>query len=390
MRRALRALAAALVVTAGTAVAVAVAQDAHADTTICDPVGSTVIGNRYVVMNNRWGSSGPHCINATANGFTITTQANSSATNGAPVSYPAIYLGCHYGNCSPNSGLPRQVSQISTAPSSITYHYVSGGAYDAAYDIWLDPSPRTTGNNAMEVMIWLNRQGPIAPIGGSPQATVAIAGHTWSVWRGSNGSNNVISYTLASPIPSLNFDVKDFLADVRNRGAITDAWYLTSIQAGFEPWNGGVGLAVTSFFAGINTSGPTTPPTTPPVNTGAIRGFGGKCVDVAGANPADGTPVQLFTCNGTGAQTWTRQGATLQALGKCLDVTAAGTANGTPVQLYTCNGTAAQSWNQGANGSLVNSGSGKCLDATGNSSADGTRLQIWSCGGSANQSWTLS
>ena len=37
---------------------------------------------------------------------------------------------------------------------------------------------------------------------------------------------------------------------------------------------------------------------------------------------------------------------------------------------------------QGANGSLVNTGSGKCLDATGPSSANGTRLQIWTCAGS--------
>jgi hypothetical protein len=32
------------------------------------------------------------------------------------------------------------------------------------------------------------------------------------------------------------------------------------------------------------------------------------------------------------------------ASGTCLDVTAGGTANGTKVQLYTCNGTGAQRW----------------------------------------------
>ena len=37
-------------------------------------------------------------------------------------------------------------------------------------------------------------------------------------------------------------------------------------------------------------------------------------------------------------------GNTLQALGKCLDVDAAGTANGTTVDLYDCNGTGAQAW----------------------------------------------
>jgi chitinase len=120
-----------------------------------------------------------------------------------------------------------------------------------------------------------------------------------------------------------------------------------------------------------------------------IHGYGGKCVDVAGANSANGTAIQLYTCNGTAAQSWTHSGNTLQALGKCMDVTAAGTANGIKVQLYDCNGTAAQSWTQGASGSLVNANSGKCLDATGPSSADGTLLQIWSCAGSANQSWTL-
>ena len=36
-----------------------------------------------------------------------------------------------------------------------------------------------------------------------------------------------------------------------------------------------------------------------------ITGPGGKCLDVAGANTANGTAVQLYDCNGTNAQTWT-------------------------------------------------------------------------------------
>jgi beta-glucanase (GH16 family) len=124
--------------------------------------------------------------------------------------------------------------------------------------------------------------------------------------------------------------------------------------------------------------------------TGPITGFGGKCVDVAAANSADGTTVQLYTCNGTGAQAWTvNPDGTLNALGKCLDVAAAGTANGTKVQLYSCNGTGAQKWQYTASHQLINPQSGKCLDATGVSSADGTPLQIWDCSGGANQQWTL-
>ncbi|UWE11627.1 ThuA domain-containing protein [Actinacidiphila bryophytorum] len=135
-------------------------------------------------------------------------------------------------------------------------------------------------------------------------------------------------------------------------------------------------------------SGPVTPPAGG--GTGAIHGYGGKCVDVAGASSANGAAVQLYDCNGTNAQTWTvGSDGTLKALGKCMDVAAAGTANGTVVQLYDCNGTGSQVWQPGSGGTLVNPQSGKCLDATGNSSANGTRLQIWSCTGSANQAWTL-
>ncbi|MEU8383379.1 family 16 glycosylhydrolase, partial [Streptosporangium sp. NPDC048865] len=73
--------------------------------------------------------------------------------------------------------------------------------------------------------------------------------------------------------------------------------------------------------------------------TGQITGIGGKCVDVAGASSANGTPVQLYDCNGTAAQQWTLgTDGTVRALGKCLDVTAASTANGAQIQLYDCNG----------------------------------------------------
>ena len=122
--------------------------------------------------------------------------------------------------------------------------------------------------------------------------------------------------------------------------------------------------------------------------SGQITGYGGKCVDVAAANSANGTQVQLYTCNGTNAQQWTvGTDGTIRALGKCLDVAGANSANGTKVQIYDCNGTAAQSWTAAGDGTLR--ALGKCLDATGPSSADGTPLQIWDCYASANQKWNL-
>ncbi|MFC6087842.1 glycosyl hydrolase family 18 protein [Saccharothrix lopnurensis] len=137
------------------------------------------------------------------------------------------------------------------------------------------------------------------------------------------------------------------------------------------------------------TAGGTNP--NPPVGrTGPITGIAGKCVDVASANSANGTAVQLWTCNGSNAQTWTvASDNTLRALGKCLDITSAGTANGTTAQLWDCNGSGAQTWQAQSNGTLRNPASGRCLDATGPSSADGTRLQIWDCFAGTNQVWRL-
>ncbi|XVV11271.1 GH12 family glycosyl hydrolase domain-containing protein [Actinoplanes sp. CA-131856] len=275
MRRLLRAcLAAGLLAAAGVA-AFTVAGPASADAEICEQYGTTTIGGRYVVMNNRWGTSAQQCINVTSTGFAITSQQGTGNTSGAPVSYPAVYFGCHYTKCSPGTNLPIRVSDISSATSRVSYSYVQGATYDAAFDIWLDPSPRTDGVNQQEIMIWFNRQGPIQPIG-SVVGTTTVGGRSWEVWRGSNGANAVISYVAPAPIPSWSFSVLDFIRDVQNRGAITNAWYLTSIQAGFEPWIGGAGLAVTDFAAevnggGIPTSPPTSSPTTPPPGGSGCR-----------------------------------------------------------------------------------------------------------------------
>ncbi|GAA4973591.1 ricin-type beta-trefoil lectin domain protein [Actinoplanes utahensis] len=122
---------------------------------------------------------------------------------------------------------------------------------------------------------------------------------------------------------------------------------------------------------------------------GPITGIAGKCLDVDNAATADGTRIQLWTCNGSAAQQWSRVESTFRALGKCLDVSGGGTANGTTVQLWTCNGSAAQTWQPQPGGSLLNPQSGKVLDAAGAATADGTQIHIWEYVGGANQHWTI-
>jgi len=125
--------------------------------------------------------------------------------------------------------------------------------------------------------------------------------------------------------------------------------------------------------------------------TGPVTGYDGLCVDDQSASTANYNPVQVYTCNGTGAQQWTFDTAndTLQALGMCLDISAGGTADGTLVDLYYCNGSGAQVWQPQGDGALYNPQSGKCLDDTNWSTTPGTQLQIWDCSGNANQQWTL-
>ncbi|MFF3348877.1 PQQ-dependent sugar dehydrogenase [Streptomyces sp. NPDC002779] len=124
--------------------------------------------------------------------------------------------------------------------------------------------------------------------------------------------------------------------------------------------------------------------------SGAIKGVNGKCLDVDGGSTADGTKIQLWTCNNSTAQTWTPAAdGSIKALGKCLDISGGASADGTKIQLWTCNNTGAQKWAPQADGTVRNPQSAKCLDASGGTWNDGTAVHLWTCHTGANQKWTL-
>ena len=221
-------------------------------TTMCEKFGSTrVAGGRYIVQNNNWGSDIQQCVTARDSGFTVTSGQMNKPTNGAPGSYPSIFFGCHYGNCTDGSGLPKVRSSLSSLDSSVQIT-TAPGYWNASYDIWFDQTAKTNGqNNGAEIMVWLNHQGPPQPIG-SQVATATIAGATWNVWFGrvnDNGGWNVISYVRQQPTTSFSGNLLAFADDAANRGHLQRSWYVTSVQFGFEPWVGGPGLGVTSFSA---------------------------------------------------------------------------------------------------------------------------------------------
>jgi hypothetical protein len=328
----------------------AVAQIASAATgQICTQYGTTTQGN-YTIMNNRWGTSATQCINVTTSGFQIVQQDGTGNLSGAPTAYPAIYLGCHYSNCSPNSPLPAQISRISSATSSTTETYPGSGTYDAAYDIWLNADTNVTGVQDTEIMIWLNHTGSIQPVG-SQTGTASIAGHTWNVWTGNNGGNNVVSYQ-GSGITSMSFNVMSFITDTLSRGSQygTTSWYLTSIQDGFEPWIGGVGLAVSNFSASVTSSGGGSTPT--PTRTGAT-----PTPTRTGATP---TPTRTGVATPTPSRTTGTPGPSSSA--RCSAAYAIGSSwsNGFTANVTVSNpGTVATktwkvTWTWGGNQSIVN------------------------------------
>ncbi|HEV2637934.1 MAG TPA: ricin-type beta-trefoil lectin domain protein, partial [Actinocrinis sp.] len=189
------------------------------------------------------------------------------------------------------------------------------------------------------------------------------------------GSWHTIALTMQGSKISATIDGKAV-------GSATDGTY-TSGQAGI----GVVGyqtdqfdnLTITPGTGGIGsyTAGPVT------------SGLAGLCLDDNAGSNTNGNKVDIYTCNGTGAQVWQYTNGTLQNNGSCLDVVGNGaTADGTLVDLWSCNGGNNQVWNV-VNGTLVNPQSGKCLDDPGLSTTAGTQLDIWDCNGGVNQNWAL-
>lgn len=132
----------------------------------------------------------------------------------------------------------------------------------------------------------------------------------------------------------------------------------------------------------------------------------GVCMDVSGGSSANGAAVQSYSCNGTGAQSWsllpviTPTGTGYQVVSSnsksCLNVSNAAQSNGSLLQQWQCLGTAQSSeiwkiYSFGFYSELVSSNSGKCIDLTNGNSNNGTQLQQWDCanGTNPNQLWTV-
>jgi len=162
----------------------------------------------------------------------------------------------------------------------------------------------------------------------------------------------------------------------------------TLISIGHRSLNMLTALAFLSFFsgAGILVYEASQAAGTPEF----ASGIAGKCLDDYANGATDHTVVDIFTCNGTQAQSgWTiNSDGTVRIHGICLDVTGAGTTIHTKVELYHCvAGAQNQQWRYN-NNTFVGVQSGMCLDDPSSSTTDGTQLQIYTCNSTNAHVWT--
>ena len=129
-----------------------------------------------------------------------------------------------------------------------------------------------------------------------------------------------------------------------------------------------------------------------------------KVLDIHGGSLSNGTNVQSYEANGTAAQSFEVSNVSVLAdgcyeiassavSGQRFDVAGGSFADGSNIQWYASNGSGAQKWSIKNNGgdvySITNADTGKSLDIKNAAIAVGTNVQQWSSNGSAAQSWRI-
>lgn len=191
----------------------------------CEQWGEWQSPEGYIVYNNIWGSgAGTQCISAES-GTRFTVTADHPNTGGIK-SYP-------------NSKwiVNRPISELSTLSTTYDVTVPDAGAYNTAYDVWDD-------NHQHEIMLWTNWYGPVGPLG-TQVGTVELGGHTWDVYNGTNGSNNVYSFLRQGNSTQGEIDIVPILAYIVDQGWMTPDTVVGDVQLGFEITSSAGGLEFT-------------------------------------------------------------------------------------------------------------------------------------------------
>jgi hypothetical protein len=168
----------------------------------------------YTLYNNIWGSGrGPQCV-----------WANSATNWGVWANHPNTGGVKSFPNSTKWSG--KRVSALGTLSSTFNVTVpTSGVAFTSTYDVW-------SSDNRYEIMLWVNKFGAVGPIG-SLQTAATVGGHSWNVYRGTNGSINVFSFLRTSNTSSGTVDIKAICNWLRSRGWFGDVT-MGNVQFGYE------------------------------------------------------------------------------------------------------------------------------------------------------------
>ncbi|MER6784971.1 hypothetical protein ABT330_10100 [Streptomyces sp. NPDC000658] len=191
----------------------------------CDQWGNTSL-NGYTLYNNIWGSgAGSQCIWANS-GTNWGVWANHPNTGGIK-SYPDS-----------KKVINKSITSLGSLSSSYNVTVPSSGAYNTSYDIW-DTAHR------YEIMLWVNKTGAVGPLG-SAQGNVTLGGHSWTVYKGSNGANAVFSFIRTSNSTSGTVNILPILKWIKD----TKGWFgnetIGDLQFGYEITSSSGGLNFTT------------------------------------------------------------------------------------------------------------------------------------------------
>ncbi|MGQ5524459.1 lectin [Chitinimonas sp. PSY-7] len=118
-----------------------------------------------------------------------------------------------------------------------------------------------------------------------------------------------------------------------------------------------------------------------------VVGDGGRCLDIGGGL-REGAALQLWDCHGGENQRFRYEDGQLKTGDFCLDIAGGNYGNGTPVIAYRCTGGQNQQWRFSGQ-QIYSSLNNRCLDVEGRQTGNGARLVMWDCHNGSNQRFTL-
>ena len=361
---------------------------------------ATFTDGQFNVYNNIWGSgAGAQCLWANSyNNWGVWADH----AGGGIKSYPNV-----------SHELSINVDSLGTCTSSFNVTAPNSGAYSSTYDIWFN-------NHAYELMIWMNQNGAIAPISanwssaGQPvpvSSNTSVGGHTFNVYRGSNGANEVFSFVRTSDTNSGTVNLQAIVQWLRSNG-----WFgnvnLHKIEFGFEITTASnLNLSVNSYSLSCSagsSSGGSSSSSSGGSSSGAIANgrysvisrYSGRALDVAGASTANGANIQLWSYSGGSNQLWDIQNLgngyySIRAAhsGRAMDVYNFCSTPGCEIRQWDYWGSDNQQWQivsvGGGYYKIVSRFNGMPLDVWEWNTGNGADVRQWTDTGGVNQQWQL-